>query len=145
MVIILVLVAIAVPLYLRQRMNANEGAAVGALRTISSAQVSFQSSTLADADQNGTGDFGTLEQLATVIGNSQPFIDEVLGTGTRQGYSFTIEVFPGSTSFAAAYSARAVPLSQGRTGTRRFYVDQSGVLRFTGDGSAVGPDSPPVN
>lgn len=144
LVVMIVLTAISVPIYLRHHMSENEAAAVSALRTISSAQFSFKSSTLEDDDNDGEGGFGTMAQLATLEGDSQPLIDEALASGTWQGYSFTIDVFPGSGSLPAAFSARAVPLLEGKTGTRRFYVDQSSVLRYTGDGSTVGPESPLV-
>lgn len=145
LLLIAIIVAIAIPLILRSRMSANEGAAVAALRSISTAQVAFQAAGIVDANGDGTGDFGTLEELGTLENaNSEPFIDRTLARGSRHGYEYSVEVFYGSETVDAAYSARAVPSAPGRTGVRNFYVDQTSVLRFTADGSEVGPDSPPV-
>jgi prepilin-type N-terminal cleavage/methylation domain-containing protein len=78
-VIIGIIAAIAIPSLLAARRSANESAAVSALRTISSAEATYQSSA-----GNGTN-YGTLAQLG-----GQKLIDAQLTTGTKGGYAFTL-------------------------------------------------------
>lgn len=61
--ILAILVALAIPALRRSMMNANEAAAIGAIRVIAAAQLSFHVATLLDANRDGVGEFGTLAQL----------------------------------------------------------------------------------
>lgn len=115
--IIALLAAIAIPNLLRARHNANEVAAIGALRTLSIACESYR------AAQTPMAYPATLTALS---GSTPPYIDSTLGTGTKQGYTFTV---PAGT--ANTFSVTATPQTSGVTGTRIFYVDQSGVIKLT--------------
>src|ERR1039458_341212 len=89
--IILIIAAIAIPNLLRARISANESAAVGALRTLNTAQISYNST-------YGTVGFArALTNLAgTTCATTAPtsasacLIDSALGSGTRSGYKFTL-------------------------------------------------------
>ena len=96
--IIAIIAAIAIPNLLRSRMSANEAGAAGAMRTISTGEVGFQTAGFVDADSDGVGDYGTLAQLANPdgAGATPPFIDSVLGGGNKHGYVFTMAVTAGS-------------------------------------------------
>src|SRR5688572_31310613 len=76
--IIGIIAAIAIPNLLASRRAANEGSAQSSLRTIHSAEATYQATT-------GNGAFGTLANLDTA-----DLVDPVLGTGTKSGYNFTI-------------------------------------------------------
>ena len=143
--IIAIIVAIAVPLFLRNRIGANESGAIGALRTISSAEIGYQAARIKDEDGDGEGEFGTLEELGNPTEGSEPFIDSSLASGIKQGYRFEVTLVPPSGNIPPSYGARAVPLVDTKTGVRKFYINQSNVLRFTADGSEPGPDSTPLN
>jgi type IV pilus assembly protein PilA len=145
--IIALIAAIAIPNLLRSRMNANESAAVGSIRLISSGEVAFQSAAYVDNDDDGVGDYGTLGQLANPDGGGQtePYVDNVLGGGVKLGYLFAANVTFGSATTQPAYSCIGTPTSQSKTGVRRFYVDASGVIRHTSDGTTPTAYSPPVN
>jgi len=134
-----IVAAIAMPQLLRNRISGNEAAAVGALRTIVSSEIQFQSAGFVDLDADTLYDYGTLAELLNPPGGSAPYIDEVLATGQKQGYTFTLTVGD------EAYQVVARPLDQGRTGVRRFFMDESGVIRFTTDGSDPTVASPPLN
>ena len=125
--IIAIIAAIAIPNLLRSRMSANESSAIGAMRTISSSEASFQAAATLDADGDGVGEYGTLGDLE---GATPPYIDDALGSGTKQGYTFVAT--PGGNEGDAEdeYFATATPLTIGRTGNRHFFVDESGVVRF---------------
>ena len=123
--IIAIIAAIAIPNLLRSRIAANEAAAIGALRTLSSAQENYR-------NNGGTNLYGTLAQLS---GATPPYIDSALGGGTSRGYTIAIVGTPDGDS----WSATAVPSTVGTTGNRGFFIDESGVIRYTTDGSA--PDA----
>jgi len=145
--VIAVIAAIAIPNLLRSRLAANESSAAGAMRTISTSEVAFQQTGFQDADGDGAGDYGTLPQLADPDGGgaTEPFIDDVLGAGQKAGYTFTVNVVPGDPSTASTYTAIASPVSQNNTGVRQFFVDETGVIRYTIDGSIPTVTSSPLN
>jgi len=124
--IIALLAAIAIPSFLRARLNANESAAISALHTISAAAQSYRS-------VNPTYP-GTLASLACA---NPAYIDNVLGSGAKQGYSFYLE------GYTFTFSATARPITYQRTGVRSFYVDESGIIRYT-TASASATSTDPV-
>jgi len=134
--IIAIIAAIAIPNLLRSRMTANEGSAVGCLRTISSAEQQFQSSGVLPFP-SGMGQYGTLGQLAIAL---PPFVDEVLGLGAKQGYTFI--VVPAGVDGAPTYIGNADPLAMGSSGSRGFFVDETGVIRFVVGGPATAASLP---
>lgn len=126
--IIGIIAAIAIPNLLASRRAANEGSAQSSLRTINSAQATYQSTA-------GAGAFAT--DLATL--NGQNLIDSVLSSGTKSGYAFAV-VEQAGTGATAVYGAYAFPSTDSgvsQTGTRRFGVTEVGVLRGDTDMSAL--------
>jgi prepilin-type N-terminal cleavage/methylation domain-containing protein len=140
--IIGIIAAIAVPGLLRARLSGNEASAIGSVRTLSSAQATFSSSC------GGGGYASTLEALAKEPNNSVPFIPPDLATGTKSGYTFD-NVGDGDTILAQANTCNNVadsmstfvafgnPTTAGTTGVRTFGVDQTGVMRWYGDGTEI--------
>jgi hypothetical protein len=100
-----------------------------------------------DNDGDGVGDYGTLLQLSNPDGGgaTPPFIDSVLGNGIKHGYNFAVNVVFGAPAAMPAYQCTAIPAAAGRTGYRQYFVDESGVIRYTSDGTAVSAASPPLN
>jgi prepilin-type N-terminal cleavage/methylation domain-containing protein len=145
--IIAIIAAIAIPNLLRSRMSANEASASGAMRTISTAEVAFQSAVFVDVNGDGLGDYGTLAQLGNPDGggNTPAFVDAVLINGFKQGYAFNITVTAGNATTPPSYVCTAIPSAPGQTGWRQFFVDDTGVIRFTTDGTGVSATSPPLN
>ncbi|MBI5090972.1 MAG: prepilin-type N-terminal cleavage/methylation domain-containing protein [Candidatus Hydrogenedentes bacterium] len=145
--IIAIIAAIAIPNLLRSRMSANEASAAGAMRTLSTAEVQFQTAAFQDANADGIGDYGTLVQLGNPDGGgaTPPFIDTVLAGGTKQGYTFTAVLTAGTAAANPAYTIVAAPSSPGRSGYRQYFVDESGVIRFTANGTAATVASVPLN
>jgi type IV pilus assembly protein PilA len=125
--IILIIAAIAIPNLLRAKISANEASAVGSLRTINTASVLYSTT------------YGGYESTILSLGGpaggsaastSAELIDAVLAGGTKSGYSFTYTT--GSTDSngnVLTYTLTAQPTSVGITGQRRFFTDQSGVIR----------------
>jgi prepilin-type N-terminal cleavage/methylation domain-containing protein len=125
--IIALLAAIAIPNLLRARLNANESAAIGAMQTISTAAQSYRSA-------NATYP----SQLSDLSGATPPYIDSVLGGGAKHGYNFALT---GSTN---TFTATARPQTFGTTGNRSFFVDESGVIRYTTADAAATVDDNPI-
>ena len=127
--IIGIIAAIAIPNLLASRRAANEGSAQSSLRTVFSAQATYQATA-------GNGAFAT--NLAALYG--QQLVDTVLNTGVKSGYNFAI-VEQAGTGGAAVYGAKCFPTvtvaGVSMTGTRRFGLTEDGVLR--GD-TTVGTD-----
>jgi len=120
--IISLLAAIAIPNLLRARHNANEAAAIAALRTISTACESFR------AAQTPPSYPANLAALSTA---TPAYIDAGLSGATtaataKQGYYYTY-----SWTNANQYTCTASPAVPSTTGTRVFFVDESGVIRLT--------------
>lgn len=145
--IIAIIAAIAIPNLLRSRMSANEASASGAVRTISTAEVAFQTAAFVDGNGDGMGDYGTLAQLGNPDGSgtTPAFVDAVLINGLKQGYVYTLSVTMGNATTMPSYTCTATPAALGRTGYRQYFVDETGVIRFTSDGSAPTATSPPLN
>lgn len=119
--IISLLAAIAIPNLLRARHNANEAAGIAALRTISTACESFRSA------QTPTTYPANLAALSSAV---PPYIDTGLSGATaagtaKQGYFYTYALVN-----ANQYTCTASPAVSGTTGTRVFFVDESGVIRL---------------
>ena len=125
--IIALLAAIAIPNLLRARHNANETAAIGAMRTLSTAMESFR------AAQTPPTYPATLAALSAAV---PPYVGATLAAANsaataRQGYFYTYTL-----TNANAYTLLGTPATVGTTGTRRFFVDQSGTIRANAAGPA---------
>jgi len=136
--IILIIAAIAIPNLLRSRMAANEASAVGSLRTINTACVTY-SSTYGIGFPTALSNLGT---SGSATSTSADLIDNVLAGGVKSGYQFSYAFTPAVSGVVPAYAINAGPLSPGQTGQRYFYTDQSGVIRFNISAAATVNDSP---
>ena len=127
--IIGIIAAIAIPNLLASRRAANEGSAQSSLRTIHSAEATYQATT-------GNGAFGTLANLDTA-----DLVDPVLGTGTKSGYNFTIPtIVAPAAGTQAQFFAQSDPQTDSgvsQSGTRHFCVTEDGVMRGTAAVAAV--------
>ncbi|HUK52617.1 MAG TPA: pili assembly chaperone, partial [Candidatus Binatia bacterium] len=65
-----------------------------------------------------------------------------LATGVKSGYAFVYTASAAVSNVVPAYEVRANPLTPNQTGTRYFFTDQSGVIRFNISGQASVTDSP---
>ncbi len=126
--IILIIAAIAAPSFLHARMAANESAAVGALRTLNTAQVTYNST------YPSVGFASTLSYLAgTTCATISPtsasacLIDSALGTGTKSGYVFTLSGVSGTP--ASSYQFVATPVGVNQTGVNYFCSFADAVIR----------------
>ena len=138
-VIIGIIAAIAIPNLLASRRAANEASAVSLMRTLYGANATYHASV-------GGGKFAA--NLATL--NSSGFIDSNVAAATtpatsKSGYFYTydgIDVNDNPSNYnIIAYPTSSNPITA--TGTREFFVDGSGVIRFAATG--VSSSSLPIN
>ena len=120
--IIGIIAAIAIPNLLASKRAANEGSAVASMRTITSAEATYQSTT-------GQGAYGDLAGL-----NGAGLVDSALSnsaTTPKSGYKFVAT--PDATTPNSQYLATAstsVASGLAATGTRNFATDATGVITY---------------
>jgi type IV pilus assembly protein PilA len=124
--IILIIAAIAVPSFLRSRMAANESAAVAALRTLNTAQISYSSA------YPSVGFAGTMGALAGTSCNPPNsggacLIDTALAGGTKSGYTFALSNVSGTPN--STYNFMATPVLWNYSGIRYFCSFADAVVR----------------
>ena len=142
--IILIIAAIAIPNLLRSKMAANEASAVASLRTYNTSLVSY--ATTYGTDPGSGMNFSALGPATTPSSTAADLVDSLLGvaTPTKSGYAFTYT--PGTAAangITSQYTILAAPQSTS-TGQRKFFTDQSGVIRQTTDGSTPTATSTPI-
>jgi type IV pilus assembly protein PilA len=133
--IILIIAAIAIPNLLRSKMAANEASAVGSMRSVNTAMVTYASSypdtgyAASLAALGGTAAQCAPGQVATTA--AACLIDSVLTTGAKSGYTFLAAGATPINNVNQTFSSSAVPNTIGTTGQRGFGSDQSGVIHYT--------------
>src|ERR1700737_2548346 len=135
--IILIIAAIAIPNLLRSKMASNEASAVASLRTLNTASISY--STTYGAYPTNIGNLGP---AATANSSTADLIDSVLAGGVKSGYTITYTGVAGTGGVISGYTITAVPVTQGVTGQRGFFTDQSGVIRADSTGAASASSTP---
>jgi type IV pilus assembly protein PilA len=136
--IILIIAAIAIPNLLRSRMAANEASAVGSMRTINTACVTYSST-------YGIGFPGALNNLqgpAPATSTQADLIDTVLAGGTKSGYTMSYVAGGAVGGVIPTYTLNGDPINVGTTGQRHFFTDQSGVIRFDAAAPATVASTP---
>jgi prepilin-type N-terminal cleavage/methylation domain-containing protein len=162
--IILIIAAIAIPNLLRARIAANESSAVSSLRTINTAEVTYQSAypTVGYAIDlvslgppagtytcPGGGPVSTAACLidGVVSNNGNP-----VNSG-KSGYLLGAVGYPsGASPLLVQYTAGAAPVTYNQTGVRAFCASEDGVIHFnantggaiaapeTGQGACIDPN-----
>jgi len=143
--IILIIAAIAIPNLLRARIAANESSAVQSVRTVNTAEVTYQS------QFPTVGYAGTLSALgpsaSTGCGTATPtsgnacLLDWVLSnakTTPKSGYYFTDPAVTAAGGINVDYEVEGTPAAKGQTGNRSFCSNSDGVIRFQASGAAIG-------
>ena len=136
--IILIIAAIAVPNLIRARIAANESAAVGSLRVLNSAAVTYANA------YPGIGFPVTLTDMAGSCVGVLPtstnacILDNGLAGATvapgKSGYVFSYA------GVGNTYAASADPNSPGSSGIKHYFTCQDGVIRFSSVAPAAATD-----
>ena len=141
--IILIIAAIAIPNLLRSRIAADEASAVGSLRTLNTAEITYNTTYpnigfACSMSALGPPSSGSASSSAAGL------IDANLAGGVKSGYSFVLPI-AGSCAPAngvtTTYDVGARPVSPGVTGSRYFCTDVSGVIQFNAASTGAFTDS----
>lgn len=153
--IILIIAAIAIPNLLRARMAANESSAAGSLRSINTANATF----LSTYGHSFAPNLAALGGAAPAAGAVAPctaanLIDQTLGQdpATKSGYTFTYvggladpgDIVAPVCNSVVGYTIQATPVAVGGTGSRSFFTDQTGVIRYDPTGAPATVASTPL-
>ncbi len=106
--IVLLLAAIAIPNLLRARITAQESVAAVAMHTVAAAEIQWRISN------------PTYTSLAQLGNATPPYIDAILASGTKQGYTFV-------TPFVAANAFVACAIHS-TSQAHSSYIDEAGVI-----------------
>jgi len=136
--IILIIAAIAIPNLMRARMAANESSAVMSIKTINTAEITYNST---------YPTVGFAPNLAA-LGGASPCIPSSttacivpndLASGSKAGYNFTATGTGGPP--ATAYYTAGVPVTLNQTGTRSFCSFEDAVIRVQPTGGAIASEA----
>lgn len=111
--IIAIIAAIAVPNYMRTRIQANEASAVASLRVILDAQTNYN-----------TQNYEYADDILDLTSATPPFLEGGDWTQPKNGYTYRVE--GGGTNFAAY----ATPVEFNVTGWRAFRIDVTAAIRY---------------
>jgi prepilin-type N-terminal cleavage/methylation domain-containing protein len=150
--IILIIAAIAIPNLLRARIAANESSAVSAIRTVNTAEVSYQSAFptvgySTNLAQLGPGGPGSTCPAGGPVQANACLIDSVLSNANAPGtaksgfyYSETGVVGAGGT-LILTYGVGAAPSAFNQTGVRNFCSAEDGVIHFAPGAAGAAPQA----
>jgi len=136
-VLAVVIAAVLIPFLFTSKRFPDEATAIGAVRTINVAQESYES------DHPSAGYAKTLADLGTAPGAQ--LIDAVLARGEKSGYIFTLAPGPvDAQGRVTSYVVTARPKKYGKSTTRSFFSDQTGVIRSTTENRIPTAQDPPL-
>jgi type IV pilus assembly protein PilA len=134
--IILIIAAIAIPNLLRARMAANEASAVASIRTINTAEVTYQTTYPTVGFAAALVNLGGALSVACVPSSTTACVlDAVLANngnpagGGKSGYKFSTGTGTVSGGVNVGYTALAVPVTINQTGIRGFCAEEDAVVR----------------
>lgn len=139
--IILIIAAISIPNLLRARMSANESSAVAAIRTLTIAQISYESAYPATGFAASLSALGPPNATTCPTPNSTNacFIDFTLATATaapgKNGYLFNVT----NSLAATAFEAAATAVNWNQTGIRSFCAIADSVIRYKVETATIPP------
>ena len=146
--IILIIAAIAIPNLLRARMAANESSAVASIRTINTAEVTYNSTypTVGFATAL-TNLGGPIQAACTPSTGTACLIDGVLSNNGnpansgKSGYSFVTGTGTVNNGVNTGYVIVATPVKANQTGIRAFCAEEDAVVRVDPAGACSNSES----
>jgi type IV pilus assembly protein PilA len=136
--ILLVVAAIAIPNLLHSNLSGNESSGVASLRALNAACANY--SMLYGGYPRSLSNLGPGDAANST---SAALIDAALASGTKSGYVFTYTAGAiGIGGNVLSYNITANSATPGSTGQRRFFTDQSGVIRANRAGAADASSTP---
>jgi prepilin-type N-terminal cleavage/methylation domain-containing protein len=136
--LILIIAAITIPSMTAAKIHANEASAVGSIRAINQAEVSYYAS------------YGGYAESLANLGGAEPcvksaatacLLDQSLAGGVKSGYKFVAAGSDAANGMSTSYFVGAAPVVFDRTGKRLFCSTDKNVIR--GDVNTRGSTTPP--
>jgi type IV pilus assembly protein PilA len=145
--IILIIAAIAIPNLLRSKMAANESSAVGSMRSINTAEVSYNTAYPNAGFSPTIAALGGVAPCLVAGTAAACLIDNTLANASgaatgKSGYWFTYAPGAAAGGTVNTYTLTGQPVTAGTTGQRGFFTDQTGVIRYAISGAATVGSSP---
>jgi prepilin-type N-terminal cleavage/methylation domain-containing protein len=135
--IILIIAAIAIPNLLRARIAANESAAASAIRTINTAEISYNSTYPAVGYSTNLVSLGpggiAAACPAPPVAATSCLVDGVLASGVKGGYTYGYT--PTGAAPATGYQVAGKPTTANSTGVRAFCSFEDAVVRVDPTGA----------
>jgi type IV pilus assembly protein PilA len=135
--IILIIAAIAIPNLMRARMSANESSAVASLRTINSAEITYNSTyPTVGFSPNLVSLGGPQGAACTPSSTTACLIDSTLAyngnpaNSGKSGYNFSTGTGTLGAGVIAGYTVLSVPMVLNGTGVRAFCAEEDAVVRY---------------
>ena len=125
--ILAIVAAIAVPNYIRTRIQANEASAVASLRVILDAQINYNAQNYVYASD-----------IALLTNANPPYLEGGDWTSAKNGFNFRVE------GGAIEFVAYATPVEFNTTGWHGYRIDHQGAIRFE-VGQEPNENSPVIN
>jgi type IV pilus assembly protein PilA len=132
--IILIIAAIAIPNLQRARMAANESSAVGSVRTINTAEISYNTTFPTIGFSSRITNLGGTASPCVSGSANACLIDSVLSAAspaTKSGYTFTVSSGTTGGTPLPSYLVTANPVTQNQTGVRSFCSFEDAVVRYS--------------
>jgi type IV pilus assembly protein PilA len=127
--VILILAAIAIPNMLRARISANEASAASSVRTITRAEVTYNSAYPLDGYATSLAALGGSSDNCQPTDTAACLISTDLSSGQKSGYQFQATALLPAGGIDTAFVIGAVPVTYNITGVRDFCSTNDGVLR----------------
>jgi type IV pilus assembly protein PilA len=128
--IILIIAAIAIPNLLRARIAANESSAVASVRTINTAEITYQTANPTTGYAASLSVLGGSGSPCTLSTTSACLLDNTLALGTKSGYLF-VATQQGTAAPFNALTVSTIPVNWNQTGVRGFCSNEDAVIRGT--------------
>ena len=126
--IIGIIAQMAIPHLMQSKLAANEASAITTVRSVLNAETLYVTTV-------GSGRYATMGGLVSGM-----LVDTVVGSSTKDGYTFSISLGAADASFVVD----ARPTGFNASGIRSFYADETAVIRYTTADSAATASSAPL-
>jgi len=140
MSIMLIIMAFAVPQMLKVKKTADEDSAIQTMRTVGSAEASFNSAYPGTGYACPLAALGGDPKAGAPSATAAQLIDPALAaTGQKSGYTFSVtcgtKVTVNNQDMYTSYTLTAVPQTVGKTGDRGYCSDENDIIKFDPTGA----------
>ena len=133
-IIVPILALLAIPTFGGMKKHANEAAAMKSIQTIQQAEMMYSETYPSHGYACSLRALGGDPSAGQPSAEAAQLLPSDLATGFKSGYIFTIgnctSVIQNGTERFTGYQITAVPQTPGKTGSRGFCSDESGIIKY---------------